>query len=162
MVVVLAQMSFMFDLTMEIEKEILVKSLATLFPYMPIRETKKVLFKQRDAAAQQMRHGIEAIFICVHKNIFLQSYQPQCPVKIQIWITMIFCIPEMFPSQQYHGIRILKYCTVLAFVLKHLFISSFTLMKHRLQLKMLINLNIIRAFSYKPSSRVISPQHKNL
>jgi len=41
----------MFDLTMEIEKEILVKSLATLFPYMPIRETKKVLFKQRDAAA---------------------------------------------------------------------------------------------------------------
>lgn len=41
----------MLDLTAEIEKEILVKSLATILPYIPIRGTKKVLFKLRDTAA---------------------------------------------------------------------------------------------------------------
>lgn len=62
----------------------------------------------------------------------------------------------------YHGIHILKCCTVLFFVLKHLFISSFTLMMHWLQLKMLIDISIIRAFFYKLSSNHLPTAPKSM
>lgn len=73
---------------------------------------------------------------------------------------MVFSFSKtLFPSQYYCGFPILQCCTELLCVLQHFFSSTFTLIMHRLLIKMFIDLTVISAWFFYELLYPESPSH---